>query len=696
MCSALESFGFLSKQKWQSCQNCIPCIQRNTSRKKDFFFEKNKILVLFPDFERKISGNCAQFSALGVKAVLYASKYHTEKVPEEDLFLFFGSLEKISICTKKLQVCQKNFFTSPGEQPSGENKTFLPPGLWSKKERLSGETWVADLPKTHSMWSEKPFEEDDCFFSRKRNFENLFWLWVEIVRNFGKGFQQGCKNRTLRVQKNILRKVFLKEGTSSYLFMVFLRNFWLEGKLQVRQEGILRVQLNISGKNFCEKPEILEFCEMNEKFQFFGKTVLAELSKPHSMYAEKHFEKIELFLDKNVNFNLFSDFGGKTSIFFGLKLGQGCQNWNLRAQRWFWKNFRKKIQFYIFSRNAWTKIWTAQKLSVLTVRFLLVQWSILRKSFGGNQKFWLLSNERKMDGFLAEYFHQSCQNFIPCAQKNTLWQMVFFEKKDKVDSIFWYWVNKFRILAEVFATGFEIEIYVTKRIFWKKFLRRKIQLNTFMVFLRTFWRAGKVVVCQKGILRVQRNIPWDNFLKKKTKNFHFSGSELLGFWRNKTCRIAKTAFRMSKKHFTKNYLFFEKKTYILLYFLFLSEKFPGFWQKFSPKTSKLTSTSPTEHSEKRFSRRRYTFISLYGFSESNLFCKETPRSPGRHCESPGDHSEWQFFVRNENFVTFEIWKRIFCVPGETRLAELPYLHSMCPGKHFRKQDFFRKKTYFWL
>ena len=276
---------------------------------------------------------------------------------------------------------------------------------------------------------------------------------------------------------------------------------------------------------------------------------------------------------------------------------------------------------------------------------------------------WMVSWRNIFIRFVKTSFH------VP---RKTLCDKWFFsKKKDKVDSIFWYWVNKFRILAEVFATGFEIEIYVTKRIFWKKFLRRKIQLNTFMVFLRTFWRAGKVVVCQKGILRVQRNIPWDNFLKKKQKISIFLA---LSFWVSGVTKLAELPKLHSvcpRNTLRKIIYFSKKKTYILLYFLFLSEKFPGFWQKFSPKTSKLTSTSPTEHSEKRFSRRRYTFISLYGFSESNLFCNETPRSPGRHCESPGDHSEWQFFVRNENFVTFEIWKRIFCVPGETRLAELP-------------------------
>ena len=159
---------------------------------------------------------------------------------------------------------------------------------------------------------------------------------------FANLFPKGVKTELYVSRRNIWKKTSLKEVTFLYLFIVLLRTFWLDGKLHGRQEGILRDQLNFLRKNFWEKPKILEFWERSENFQFFGETVLAELSKLHSVCPEKHFEKNELFLEKNMTMNPFSDIGWKTS-FFGLNFRQGCQNWNVRAQRPFWINFRKKI-----------------------------------------------------------------------------------------------------------------------------------------------------------------------------------------------------------------------------------------------------------------------------------------------------------------------------------------------------------------
>ena len=136
------------------------------------------------------------------------------------------------------------------------------------------------------------------YFSQKRNFEYNFWRWAENVQSFRKLFPQGCNNRALCFQKKYLKKTSLQEVNLLYLFMVLLRTFWLDGKLHGRQEGILRDQLNVSRKNVWEKPKILEFCEMSEKFQFFGGTVLAELSKLLSVCPENTLRKMKFFSKK--------------------------------------------------------------------------------------------------------------------------------------------------------------------------------------------------------------------------------------------------------------------------------------------------------------------------------------------------------------------------------------------------------------
>ena len=143
--------------------------------------------------------------------------------------------------------------------------------------------------------------------------------------------------------------------------MVLLRTFLLDGKLHGRQEGILRGQLSVSRKNFWEKPKGLEFCEISENFQFFGETVVAELSKPHSRFPEKHFEKNELLLGKNMILNTFSDFGWKNSIFWP-KTSPGVLKLKSTCSKTVFNKFPEKIQFYLFLRNLWRKLWIAQKL----------------------------------------------------------------------------------------------------------------------------------------------------------------------------------------------------------------------------------------------------------------------------------------------------------------------------------------------
>ena len=186
------------------------------------------------------------------------------------------------------------------------------------------------------------------FFSQKHNFEYIFWLWTQNVQNFFKFFRQGCENRTPCFQKNILKKKLLCKKLHFYIFSWFCWEFltWRKTPWSSRRHSTWPVES--FGEEFLGETKNSWVLWKERNFQFFGETVLAELSKLHFVCPEKHFEKNELFLEKNMTLNPFSDFGWKTS-FSGLKLRQGCQNWNLRAQRPFWRNVRKKINSIFFS-----------------------------------------------------------------------------------------------------------------------------------------------------------------------------------------------------------------------------------------------------------------------------------------------------------------------------------------------------------
>ena len=117
------------------------------------------------------------------------------------------------------------------------------------------------------------------------------------------------------------------------------------------------------------------------------------------------------------------------------------------------------------------------------------------------------------------------------------------------------------------------------------------------------------------------------------------------------------------------------------------KKAPFFDTSSRQACQKPESMWPGEVFEKSLLGKTYTFVSLYGLSEEKSFWKENLRLPRRHSTSPADHSEGQISKRNKILQTFEIWARIFWVFGETELAELLKLPSMCPGKNFKKKIF---------
>ena len=161
----------MGQQLWWSWQNCIPCTQRNSLSKMNFF-PKNIILNLFSDFGRRNSGLFAQIFAKCVKTVFYPSRKNIKQIPEK---FFLGALEKTLIWTKKLQVCQKSFLPLQENNFLGETKLCS----------LSGSDWKLNgcLGKNGLQICQKRIPRDKRILLRKMKFlsKKKIRLWIHFL-----------------------------------------------------------------------------------------------------------------------------------------------------------------------------------------------------------------------------------------------------------------------------------------------------------------------------------------------------------------------------------------------------------------------------------------------------------------------------------------------------------------------------------
>ena len=142
------------------------------------------------------------------------------------------------------------------------------------------------------------------------------------------------------------------------------------------------------------------------------------MPKTHSTWQDNPFRKNEVSVEeKNKILKSFSELQWNNIVRFCAINRQGCQNWNLRVQRPFWKKFRNESSIYIpllefFARN-WS--WT-HKLRVCEKGILLVQWNISRNIFTEKPKFWAPSEKIPLFGEynLAELQKQ----FSMCPEKH--------------------------------------------------------------------------------------------------------------------------------------------------------------------------------------------------------------------------------------------------------------------------------------
>ena len=195
-------------------------------------------------------------------------------------------------------------FTSPGEQLSGRNQTLYPFGIWLKIERLSGEKWVTDLPKTHSTWHENPSEKNEVSVKEKNKTLNSSseLQWNKIVL-FCAIIRQGCQNWTLRAQRPFWRKFRSKSSFYILFLEFFAKNLNWTHKLRFCQEGILRVQRNISRNIFKEKPK---FRAPSEKIPLFGRVYNVRVAKTVFHVSREIFWEKWIFLAKLEIFDFFT------------------------------------------------------------------------------------------------------------------------------------------------------------------------------------------------------------------------------------------------------------------------------------------------------------------------------------------------------------------------------------------------------
>ena len=211
--------------------------------------------------------------------------------------------------------------------------------------------------------------------------------------------------------------------------------------------------------------------------------------------------KLKFLSKKSKTLISFSELQRNKIVFLSSPFRQGCQNWNPRAQRPFWKKFRNKSSFYILFLEFFAKNlnWT-HKLRVCQEGILCVQRNISRNIYEEKPKFWAPSEKTLI---LANRYWQSCQNSFPCVQRNTLRKMNFCRKFINI-WIFLTLIKNFWILAKFVAKNSKRSLSVQKSISKKTFSGEKYNLMIFFSdFQRKVWLAKKVFQeCLESNIRV--------------------------------------------------------------------------------------------------------------------------------------------------------------------------------------------------
>ena len=461
--SERECFGFQVKQKRQICQNCMPCVVRNTLRQKFLSRKKNLILTLFVDLEWRNSSFWRNFSTRVSKlkckwpVKLFGKGFFGRR------YIFipsYGSSEEKLAC-RKTPVLSGMHSRYPAEHSEGQifEKKQQFSTSWAPSENFWGycENNFDRIAKTAVHVIGEAFGVE-WFLFQKINFKFSFRLLVEEFRTLGKNTTSGVK-----LTNRCPQALQTKPGRTRKAFHVYRGTFWAEkfvtnktflpfgqrGKIcgflaeqfkQICQNSIPCVQKKIlRQKVFFKKKNFNSVCWFwKKKFRtlanVFDKGVETKFKWP-----EEHFEKNSL--GWSCNFLFFHGFSGETLI---CKKTPGSSGRHSRCQVELSKgHFSVKNKIFQTLRLWVISFWVSGETKTPEMSKLHAMW-------------WEKHFERK----------------------------VSFSKKHKFDSVCWFGMNKFQFLAKNFDKGVKNEVYVTSRTFWEKIIWRKIQFYIFPWFFR--------------------------------------------------------------------------------------------------------------------------------------------------------------------------------------------------------------------
>ena len=142
------------------------------------------------------------------------------------------------------------------------------------------------------------------------------------------------------------------------------------------------------------------------------------------------------------------------------------------------------------------KIWISRKLQVRQRGILAVQRNIPRKNFLQERKLFLTYGLwTRTYSVSGNRNWQSCQNCIPCDQKNTWIKKNFISKISKLDSFSWVLAKKCRNLGKNNRQGFQV---------------RKLRIRE--NFNRKSGRTRKAIYVSSGAVRGKNFGRKQNFL----------------------------------------------------------------------------------------------------------------------------------------------------------------------------------------
>ena len=148
------------------------------------------------------------------------------------------------------------------------------------------------------------------------------------------------------------------------------------------------------------------------------------------MCLGKHFETKWFFSKKNILPTLFADSEWRSSWRwqkFSTRVSKPEFSW---PEEHFEKRFSGRGYNFISIQGFCLEILTCKKTPGSSNRHSACPTKHFEeKIFAKIETFRPLGNEQEKDGFLAKQFWQCCQLRIPCVQRNTLGQNIFFRKK---------------------------------------------------------------------------------------------------------------------------------------------------------------------------------------------------------------------------------------------------------------------------